>query len=414
MINTLSSLRGTTRILNLFSNWFNGEVPCHTIVQDWVMRYGLYQLLKQPEQRDDWVYVVDHTIDFGTKKCFLVLGITLEKLHQKKFSIKHQDMEVFAIRIEESATSESVRTTLEEVCAQTGVPIQIVSDSGANIKKGIKDFQKDHNMVIATYDVTHQAALLLKYHTANDGQLKDFYKKIAETKRSLVHTCIAFLAPPKPRDKCRWMNLERFLNWAEKIASYKDQAMSLTEQTKYDECLNWISDFTLQMAEWRTMLNMLNHLQKEIKQKGLCKQSKKNIRKKLSELEINTIRQQKLRNEILKYVDNATARIPQNRAYLGSSDIIESVFGKYKFFSAKTPMKEIGKTVLTIPVFTNEINPGEVKKALETVSTKDLHQWQKDNIGQTLFAQRKRVFNLVNTKTPVNLSQNKCPKVANF
>ena len=323
-------------------------------------------------------------------------------------------MEVLAIGIEESATSETVRATLEEVCAQTGDPVQIVSDGGSNIKKGIRDFQKDHNMVIATYDVTHQAALLLKYHTANDEQLKDFYKKIAETKRLMVHTCIAFLAPPKPRDKCRWMNLERFISWAEKIDRYKDQPMSLKEQTKYDECLNWISDFTLQMTEWRTMLNMLNHLQKEVKQNGLSKQSKKNIRKKLSKLEIDTIRQQKLRNEILKYVENATARLPQNQAYLGSSDIIESVFGKYKYFSAKTPMKEIGKTVLTIPAFTSEINSDEVKKALETVSTKNLHQWQKDNIGQTLFAQRKRVFNLVNTKTPVNLSQNKCHKVANF
>ena len=40
---------------------------------------------------------------------------------------------------------------------------------------------------------------------------------------------------------------------------------------------------------------------------------------------------------------------------LGCSDIIESIIGKYKSFSAKTPMKEIGKTVLTIPVFTTDI-----------------------------------------------------------
>jgi hypothetical protein len=41
--------------------------------------------------------------------------------------------------------------------------------------------------------------------------------------------------------------------------------------------------------------------------------------------------------------------------YLGTSDIIESVFGKYKSFAAKTPIRDIGKTILTIPVLSVEV-----------------------------------------------------------
>ena len=119
-----------------------------------------------------------------------------------------------------------------------------------------------------------------------------------------------------------------------------------------------------------------------------------------------------IRNEALIYLEEECAEI--SGVYSGCSDIIESVFGKYKTFSAKSPMKEVGKAVLTIPVFTINIGYNEVKAAMESVSTKDLKSWLDKNVGISLFAKRKQAFSLKKTKTLVKKFPEKLKKVAGF
>ena len=107
-------------------------------------------------------------------------------------------------------------------------------------------------------------------------------------------------------------------------------------------------------------------------------------------------------------------QVEKDQPWLGSSDIIESVFGKYKNFSARTPMKDVGKSVLSIPVFTSDVTLSEVKEAMENVSMRDLRGWLAENVGDTLLARRKRAFNYLETKKPVKKKAIKLPKAAGF
>ena len=107
------------------------------------MRFGFHKLLKPVEWREDWIYLLDHTIDFGVKKCLVVLGVTLEKFRQNQCKLCHQDMEILAITIHESATAASVQETLETVRCHNGSSVKIVSDNGSNIKRGVEDFLKE-------------------------------------------------------------------------------------------------------------------------------------------------------------------------------------------------------------------------------------------------------------------------------
>ncbi len=70
------------------------------------------------------------------------------------------------------------------------------------------------------------------------------------------------------------------------------------------------------------------------------------------------------------------------KTWLGTSDIIESIFGKYKIFSEKTPMIEIGKAILTIPVLVSKVLLTEVKEAMESVSNRDLSKSTKNNLEE--------------------------------
>ena len=364
------------------------------------MRYGLYQLKKLPEKRDDWIFILDHSIEFGKKQCLLILGVSKEKFIKNNYRLQHKDMTVLATDIIESATGQSVTDSLVKVTEKTGYPAQIVSDGGSNILNGCHNFIEQNNTVQPirqTYDVTHKTALLLKHQLKNDKIWQSFCKKAAFSKKCLVHTELAYLAPPKPRDKSRWQNLDMYIKWAEMILNQETQHLSKTEIEKFEAKLSWLDEYKTYIEEWRTMLNILHTVKHEVKANGFSNKTAGVVKKAIDKLTIKSQRLQNVKSQVIAYVDKECDGI--DGVILGCSYIIESIFGKYKNFSGKSPMKEIGRAILTIPAFTSTIDYKQVKEAMETISAKEVIEWQKNNIGSSLFSKRKQAFNLEREKS---------------
>jgi len=401
--------------LGLFSDCFKGGTPCHVVIQNWILRFGLYKLRQAPEKRGDWVYILDHTIESGAKKCLVVLGISLARFRALGCEMKHTDMEVLAISVVEKATAASVTEVLRDTARSTGVPVQIISDKGGNIRKGIGDFiaeMKGSFTIRQTYDVTHRAALILKRHLKNDEVWKSFVEAASKTKRSLLHTILAYIAPSKPRDKARWLNLEAHVKWGEEILGMPMKILGKNEWGKYKDSLLWVRRFREPLLEWRTILDMLDALKSEVKLKGFNADTKARFEERVSNLNLNTRRLVRIKSEIIEYIEEECKHI--DGVYPGCSDIIESILGKYKSFSGKGPMKEIGKAVLTMPVFTSDISYKEVKMAMESISASDLQKWLDDNLGKSLFSKRKGAFSLKKRKSSVRKSGGDFEKVAGF
>lgn len=405
-----SSLRGATATLRYVSEYVNHEQPCHVVISDWVMRYGLYKLQKQKHKRGDWIHIVDHTIEFGEKQAFVVLGIPLNKFRKRRvnWNLTHADVEVMAIDVVDSATSQSVLDCLERVVEKSGVPVQIVSDGGKNIKCALRKFKEKHGGVRLTYDVTHATALILKHALKNDERWDEFMKRVISTKRSLLHTRLAYLSPPKPKDKARYMNLEKMVGWAETVSDLHLRNVDKAQRDKFKEKLSWLEDFHKEIIEWRAILNLLNGVKTDIKSRGLregtlnrCLGHAKGIKIETTgarQARRKNARLNKVKAQLETFVREQTEGMNRG-AWLGCSDIIESLFGSYKQFSARTPMKEVGKAVLTMPALVGNIEPVEVKKAMEAVTQKKLQKWLKKTFGETLLSKRKNLrFQLKNKK----------------
>ena len=74
------------------------------------MRLGIYRLRKAPEKRDDWIFILDRTIDFGIKKCLVVLGVTMETFVKNKCRLNYVDMRVLNISIVEKLQLKAWKT----------------------------------------------------------------------------------------------------------------------------------------------------------------------------------------------------------------------------------------------------------------------------------------------------------------
>ena len=172
--------------------------------------------------------------------------------------------------------------------------------------------------------------------------------------------------------------------------------MSRPEAEKFTAKLSWLKTYEPHIRQWRIMLDILNAIKREVRNNGFSKRTKDNFNKSISPLKIETARLKTVKDEVLAYIEEECAEI--SGVYPGCSDIIESVFGKYKNFSGRSPMKEIGRAALTIPVFTSNVDYDEVRTAMESVSADDVRAWLKANIGESLLAKRKQAFKLKNKK----------------
>jgi hypothetical protein len=248
------------------------------------------------------------------------------------------------------------------------------------------------NIEIVTNKFGYKTSLILKSFLENNERWKEFSNNISKTKRSLVHTVLSFMAPPKPKEKSRWLNLEEFVKWAENALLQAEEIMNEEAMNKYKNKVSWVKNFAEEMKEWRSMLNIINLLMKEVKQNGLGNNTLSTVSEQMINIELESTNLKKMKNKILNYIIEQSKDL--NGIYLGTSDIIESIFGRYKNFSAKTPMKEVGKAVLTMPVFTSGIDPAEVKEAMETITEQKVKDWLKENIGESLFSKRLRFCQL--------------------
>ena len=81
--------------------------------------------------------------------------------------------------------------------------------------------------------------------------------------------------------------------------------------------------------------------------------------------------------------------VPNTETILFSSDILESLFGKYKNRVCDNPMASITCLMLIIAAFTCDLSEQNVKQSIENVKIADIKKWTDDNIPISLFKKRK-------------------------
>src|SRR5271155_810940 len=213
------SLRGVPRVLSVIAEALGWplEIPHWTTGRLWLMRLGHAMLTMPLPQADDWAWFVDHSVQIGQEKCLVILGIRLSDLPKPGVCLQHQDMRLIALAPRSSWTQHDVRDALEDAVKRTGVPRVIVDDHGSELHGGVRLFQETHRDTKEVYDIKHKAACVLKRRLQQDVRWQEFQRQAGQARSGVRQTEMAFLAPPLPKDKARFMNLEPQLAWAEGI-----------------------------------------------------------------------------------------------------------------------------------------------------------------------------------------------------
>lgn len=459
---SLNSFRGVAKNFALLGQYFNLASPSYSSIRQWVLRVGLYELYRPRENRDDWLFIIDMTLELGPRKCLLILGIS--QVHWQTIvntaqgELSYEDMEVLGLEIMSQTKGEMIHQVLEEVARRVGRPLQIVSDHGGDLKKGVNLYQTAHPEVILTYDITHQCARLLKAELDLDETYQAFASRCARSRQQLQQSPLSFLSPPTQRAKARYFNIDTLLEWAFKVMVYEkrqdfslinprfclDQSaldrlkphlspVNLTQlqtlknrifphrqaftqalqaclspqhfsdisplalqesdlgRRYFEQKLGWLKDYQSALKPYHQMLTLVRTLQQQLKRQGLTDHSKNRFIEQTDSLQLSP-RLSAFKAKLLDYLERETASLPSEKPWLGSSDIIESLFGKYKLFSAKSPLKHMGCLILTLPLLTTKLTAQLIKTAMETVSFDAVENWYRKVFGPSPLAKRRAVF----------------------
>lgn len=231
---------------------------------------------------------------------------------------------------------------------------QIIADHGNDLQKGIKLYKQKYPSIIYTYDVTHAMALILKHELAISERYQSFIEGCNLCRNQVKQTELSFLSPPSQRSQCRYFNVERLINWAQKpLNSSMDLIASLVPKVeikvlkeKLNKKFGWLIEYQEDIKVWSEMVEMTRTLETYLKTNGINQESLNSFEFLQSYLNFNI--NPNFQQKILDYLIKESCQIPDEITLLATSDIIESIFGKYKQFSSRCPIKQVGQTVLSI------------------------------------------------------------------
>lgn len=394
MLFSAVSLRGSSRVMEIFFNFLRLPiaVPSWYTCRLWLLKLGYYKLSRPKEKADDWIWIADHSVQWGSEKCLVILGIRAKDLPKDR-ALAFSDVEPIELLPVTTSNGVIVHQQLIAAVSKTGVPRAIVSDGGSDLKLGIDKFRLSNKHTIHIYDIKHKIALLLKVILEADPNWLSFIEYAATAQKYMRQTEVAALAPPNQRSKSRYMNIDILVNWAEKVLEKIDSPLcnTLFDKEKVSITLSWINYFEEDIAGWSKLVKTAKIFETFISKHGIYKGVTDDLKRELTPLTIS-IDSLELQENLLRHVFYSECQLQIQERLLGSSEIIESLFGKFKNIEKDQASSGFTNLLLALPAMVAECSCDGIKKAMESVKVKEVWNWFAEHVGQSVQSKRKAIF----------------------
>jgi hypothetical protein len=397
------SLRSASRVLKLLfgAGGLADDAPDWTTGRLWLQRLGHAKLTQTLEPGDDWVWLLDHSVQIGQEKCLVILGIRLRDLPPAGESLRHEQMELVELLPRISWTKQDVAAALEAATARTGVPRAIVDDHGADLTGGVALFREQHPQTSEIYDAKHKAACVLKRRLEHDPRWAALQTQVGRTRCAIQQTELAFLVPPGTRLKSRFMNLEPLLRWATHILSIlatpPDVVCQHSTPQRLAEKLGWLAEYQDAIREWASWQAIIDVVVKFVNGHGHDADAAGKLRSQLPENPAFASTRE-LSEELLAFVSQESAKAKAGERLPGSTEVLESCFGRFKVLEKDQSRGGFTSLLLSFGALLTQTTAETIRSALEHSRTQDVWTWCREKLGTTVFAKRKLAFQASATK----------------
>jgi hypothetical protein len=371
------------------------SAPDWTTGRMWLLRFGLAQLDAPKDHADNWVWLIDHSVQIGKEKVLVILGTRLVDLPMPERPLCAEDLVLIDLVPMETSTRQDVARRLEDAATRTGVPRAIVDDHGVDLNGGVQIFQQSHPDTVEIYDVKHKAACLLKARLEKNPRWTAFCTKVGQTRCAIQQTELGALTPPGPKPKARFMNLGGQLNWGDKVLGLLDGPAELTpswaRRERLEEKLSWLREFRADLAEWRQWQAIVDLTVGFVGSEGVHARTALLLSRELPPLPRFT-EGRRLAAMLIQFVREQAHRARPGERLPGSTEVLESCFGRFKTLEKDQAKGGFTSLLLGFGSLFAEATIENILAALRAVPTHRVAEWCANHLGQTLFSQRIEAF----------------------
>lgn len=388
-------LQRVSAVLAMHWNWsgLDGGVASYYSVRLWLLRLGLYQLHRPKTQADDWMWIVDHTMQLGERKCLIIVAIRQSAWDAEDRVLSHEDVELIDLVPVTESNGEVVYRQLKAAVTKTGVPRAIISDNGPDLHRGIALFRQEYPTTAWLYDIKHKTACLLKHALEVDASWQTFVEKVHRFKQKVSFTPLAGLAPPQQRSKARYMNVDVLVNWARASLRLLDRPQAVRKAglnvRQVEEKLGWLRKFAPQVRRWEEMLSVIGTTEHYVRHEGIHGKAADELAALLPKT--TTPAACRLRKQLLEFVEAEGQQTREEERLLGSSEVLESIIGKFKHVAGERGQHGLTGMVLSIGALVGHLAVTTVEAAMTETTTQEVWNWCRSHLGHTVQSVRQRI-----------------------
>jgi hypothetical protein len=375
---TNKGFRSCRQSMLIFASKFNLniKIPSYSTILLWSKKYGLYNL-ERAKNIKKGILIIDESIKVGKERLLVVLGV--DEAYKFNKPLSHKDVVPLAIRCSDQWKGEQVAKVLDEVNTQVDQVIYSVSDKGNNLKKAFKLSE-----IQQVEDCTHVFARILENLWKNDASMKAFLNKVGNFRKKVNLGRYSFLMPPKQSKRARFMNLSQVIKWASNVIAFANR-----QDKKGDDYqkIKWVLKYRAVCERMLSIHKAMHEIMQRLKENGMSEKTIsicEKIKSSVPEFD----------QEISKYLEKGRTLLKQlkQKKLICSSDVIESIFGKFKNMMSPNPATGITDLSLNIASFSGSLEEMDVLEAMEKIKAKDVQRWRKENIKESTQEKRKRAL----------------------
>lgn len=382
--------RAVTKIFETFNDIFGqffDDIPSKSTIENWVQKSGLsiYEESGKHIKDGDYCLIIDESMIIGSEKLLLALMAPCQSSGRP---LEFKDIEVADIFVSKSIFKADVKEQIERVTQKKGrPPLYVVSDNALAMGSGVSSADCTHMC-----DIAHSFGLLMAKIYEKDKTFIAYNKSMSQVVMQDNMKATAYLLPPKQRTIARFLNLSLWVEWSKKMTRVYGN-LTKTEQERF----SFVMENDSFIDEISRSNSVIDSILKDVLKRGMSLSSyEKSLELVRQELNTGTQKMRDLGVLIEEFLQRELLKLPKegNKGFHVSSDIIESVFGFYKYRKSPNRLNGITPYVLFIPLKCEvERNRNiDVKYLLEKNRMVDVITWREKNLTPNLVQKRMKVL----------------------
>jgi hypothetical protein len=236
--------------------------------------------------------------------------------------------------------------------------------------------------------------LLRKLLEANESWT-GFVARLGQTKLKLKRTPLASCIKPSLRPKARFMNLAAPLRWARwclrvlddpwptggKFSDRQRTVLATLNRTSLEEKLGWLSDYRRAIERWCQWHEANQMVVRHVRRSGIAENSMEELQCQFEAMELSLFGRDVADAMIAFVAEQTSACWPDGKRLVGSTEILESIFGEPKPLERQQSESWVTGLMLVVGMLISRSSNEEIEKDLEATPWKAVEAWIDEHIG---------------------------------